>query len=178
MRAANHFDALDVFRSERGEVEGSAGFVQGDAVEQHFVVARLSSAHEQRREVAHSAGSDGDDSRHGGEEIDSVQGMAILDAIAVEDGHRHPHLRLWGLTPGCGDHDRLLHRRRKQHDGGRASRAERGDDGLEPGPGHLDAAGRALGRHGEASHVVCRGLHQGCAVLQHPDDDAGHRHAG
>ncbi len=104
MRAADDFDAIDVFRRERGEVEEAAGLVQRNAVEQHFVVGALASPHEDGRQIADAARAHGGDPGRQAEQIDERERVTLVDLGAIDHGDRRPHLR-GGLFAARGSDD-------------------------------------------------------------------------
>jgi hypothetical protein len=108
MRAAQHFNALDVLRRQRREIECAARFIQRHPVEQDFVVRGFATAHEHARQVADATGANGDHAGDRSEEVDRAQRVPLLDLIAIEHRNRRANLRFGHLTARCGDDDGLV----------------------------------------------------------------------
>src|SRR4249920_382628 len=94
MGAAQHFDPLDVLWRDRREIKGATRLVQRYAVEQYLVVSRLASANEEPCQTTNAAAADGDDARHGAQQIDCADRMALLDRLSAEHRDRRADFRL------------------------------------------------------------------------------------
>ena len=71
MRAAEELHAVGFGERKRAEVESAAGFVDGDAIDDHFVVVGIAAAHEQGGQASALAGG----IHHGaGKKADSIVG--------------------------------------------------------------------------------------------------------
>ena len=106
-RSPDDLDALDVVGGEGPEVEGAAGLVHGDAVDEHLDVVGLAAAQEDRGDRAEGAATDHCHARHAPERVGDVLDPGALQLHPLDDR------RVGGHGPGRlgppvrGDHESL-----------------------------------------------------------------------
>lgn len=83
MRAANEFEAIGFGERDDTEVGGLAGSIDGDAIDDEFVVGGLAAANEERGDAATLAGIAEDGS---GKNVQSVGGGDGLEGIELRVG--------------------------------------------------------------------------------------------
>ena len=109
LRAADHFDTLHEVRGQVAEIERAARLVQGNAVEQHLVVAALAAAHEERRHIAEAARSHDRDARRRAQELADERHIAPLYFFTREDGDCRADLARRRFSSRGRHHHRFLH---------------------------------------------------------------------
>ena len=86
--AANDFDLRDAIGGQRGKVEVAAELVQGDAVDHHQVVIRVSATHEGAGGSSAAAGVGDGDAGEFAQHFGDALGVAAGDLIGGDDADR------------------------------------------------------------------------------------------
>ena len=129
MRPADDLHAFQVIRGEIAEVEGAAGFVEGNPIQQDLVVTALAAPDEERRDVAQTAGADDCGAGRRAQQVGDERRAASFDLVRCKNGQRAADLTRGDLAARGRDDDGLFDGPEDKRQVDRRARRGRGGGG-------------------------------------------------